>query len=106
VPDPLWVKLKDAWREAIAKALAEPLVPISQARGLFNDEVERHRSAFPDLAKVDEVWFVETVTASADGLTGYVDFKLYVNRQRVENIAFNNGKLFSRSKDGIPIAIS
>ena len=72
----------------------------------IHDQIEKHRTGFPALAKVDEVWFVETVTASADGLSGYVDFKLYVNRERVETIAFNNGAPFSRSKNGIPIAIS
>jgi hypothetical protein len=65
-------------------------------------EVERSRSAFPSLAQV-EVWSVETVTASADGTRGYVDFKRYQNGDMVENIAFNDGALFSRSRDGMPL---
>lgn len=72
----------------------------------IHDEIEKRRPAFPALAQVDEVWLVETVAASSDGLRGYVDFKLYLNRQRVETIAFRNGTLFSRSKNGMPLAIA
>ena len=71
----------------------------------MHDEIEKRRTAFPALAQVDEVWFVETVTATADGLRGYVEFKRYVNRRRVESIAFNDGKLFAKSKNGMPIPV-
>lgn len=71
----------------------------------MHDEIEKRRTTFPALAQVD-VWFVETVFAREDGLRGYVDFKLYVNRKRAESFAFYDGRLFSRSKDGMPIPIA
>jgi hypothetical protein len=70
-------------------------------------EIEKRRAAFPALAHVD-VWFVETVfydTSTSDGFRGYAEFKRYVNGEQVETIAFNRGRLFSRSKDGMPLPI-
>jgi len=72
----------------------------------IHDEIEKRRMAFRALESVDEVWLVETVRASADRLSGYVDFKLYVNRQRVESFAFMNGTLFSRSKNTMPLPVA
>jgi hypothetical protein len=67
-------------------------------------EIEKRRSAFPGLARVD-VWTVETVTAAPDGTRGYIDFKRYRDDEMIENIAFDHGVLFSRSKDGIPLPV-
>ena len=67
-------------------------------------EIDIRRPTFAELQQV-EIWVVETVTASADRLRGYIAFKRYVNGTKVEGIAFNHGKLFSRSKDGMPVAL-
>ena len=71
----------------------------------IHDEIEMQRSSFPDLAKVDEVWIVETVTAVPDLSHGSIGFKHYVNRKTIESFWFHKGTLASRSKDGMPIPV-
>lgn len=71
----------------------------------IHDEIERQRQTFPDLARVDEVWIVETVTAIPDVPSGGIDFRHYVKRKVSESFWFRNGKLASRSKDGMPIPV-
>lgn len=69
-------------------------------------EIERRRTDFPQLAIVDQVWSVETVGASEGGLRGYVEFSRYEGPTRVESIAFYNGALQSRSRDGMPLPVA
>ena len=45
-------------------------------------------------------------TDSICSAIGYAEFKRYVNRKKVETIAFNRGRLHSRSKNGMPIPIA
>ena len=71
----------------------------------IHDEIEMRRLSFPDLAQVDEVWIVETVTAIPDLSHGSVGFKHYVNRKAIESFWFHKGTLASRSKDGMPIPV-
>jgi hypothetical protein len=71
----------------------------------IHDEIERRRLTFPDLAKVDEVWIVETVTAIPDLSHGSIGFKHYVNRKTTESFWFHKGTLASRSKRGMPIPV-
>src|SRR5207248_3313799 len=69
----------------------------------IHDEIETRRPALPDLANIDEVWIVETVAATPDLTHGSIDFRHYVNRNVVENFWFRDGRLASRSKNGMPI---
>jgi hypothetical protein len=71
----------------------------------IHDEIESRRSAFPDLAKVNEIWIVETVGAAPDLTRGSIDFRHYMQRSVVENFWFRDGRLASRSKDGMPIPV-
>lgn len=72
----------------------------------IHDEIETLRPGFPDLAKVNEVWIVETVTATPDLMHGSIDFRQYVNRRVVENFWFRDGRLAGRSKNGMPVPVS
>ncbi len=63
------------------------------------DEVEKRRVMFPDLAKVDEVWFAETVFYTTDN---YVRFTLYDSRELRQSLGFLNGQLIERSENGMP----
>ena len=49
------------------------------------DEIEVRRAMFPDLAKVHEVWFAETVFYDTDK---YVGFELYNGRILVQTLGF------------------
>lgn len=54
------------------------------------DEIEKRRKNFPDLAKVHEVWFVETAFYETDK---YVGFELYDNRVLIQTLDFLDGQL-------------
>jgi hypothetical protein len=71
----------------------------------IHDEFEKRRLTFPDLAKVNELWIVETVTAIPDLSHGSIGFKHYMNRKSTESFWFHKGVLASRSKDGMPIPV-
>jgi hypothetical protein len=63
------------------------------------DEIEVRRTMFPDLAKVHEVWFAETVFYESDK---YVGFELYDSRILVQTLGFLDGRLLERSENGMP----
>ena len=63
------------------------------------EEIEKRRVMFPDLAKVDEVWFAETVFYTSDK---YIRFELYDSRTLVQSLAFLDGQLIGRSENGMP----
>jgi hypothetical protein len=71
----------------------------------IHDEIETRRPTFPELATIDEIWIVETVAAAPNLTHGSIDFRHYVNRKVVENFWFLDGRLASRSKDGMPIPV-
>jgi hypothetical protein len=57
------------------------------------DEIEKRRPAFPDLARVEEIWILETLFyGTAFGGT-YVRFELYENGAMVRSFDFSEGKL-------------
>lgn len=66
---------------------------------LIFTEIERQRSIFQLLEKVDEIWHVETIFYKQGG---YVDFELWKGDQLLATIAFENEILVGHSKDGIP----
>lgn len=64
-------------------------------------EIESHRSLFPELAKVDEIWIVETIFyGTAFGGT-YLRFELYENGHLTSSYDFDDEKLLTRFEDGI-----
>jgi hypothetical protein len=73
----------------------------------LHKEIEKRRSNFKELAQVD-IWIVETVfydSATSAGFRGYVDFKRYAKGEIIEDFAFQDGVLVSRSRDGMPIQV-
>ncbi len=64
--------------------------------------MDLRRSAFPDLAQVDEVWIADS--ASLTGVRDYFEFMRFDSSGAMkESFAFFQGAIHSRSKDGIPI---
>jgi hypothetical protein len=69
----------------------------------ISDEVEKHRTMFPDLAEVHEVWCAETPAYDTEKL---VKFWLYKNRASVQLLAFHEGQLIEKSENGIPFPLN
>jgi hypothetical protein len=69
---------------------------------LIFTEIERQRSNFPLLERVDEIWHVETIFYKQGG---YVDFQLLKGDQLLATMTFENGKLVGHSKNGMPYPI-
>ncbi len=69
---------------------------------LFFTEIERQRSKFPLLEKVDEIWHVETIFYEQ---SGHVDFELWKGEQVRATMTFEDGILTGLSKDGLPYPI-
>ena len=64
-------------------------------------EIDRRRSSFPELAKVDEIWIIETIFyGTAFGGT-YVRFELYENGDIARSYDFKDEKLLTRYEDGM-----
>ena len=60
------------------------------------DEIEKRRRSFPDLARVDEIWIVETIFyGTAFGGT-YFRCELYENANLVRSFDFEGGNLRRR----------
>ncbi len=63
-------------------------------------EIESRRASFPELAKVDEIWIIETIFyGTAFGGT-YLRFKLYKNGQETWSYDFKDEKLLTRCEGG------
>jgi hypothetical protein len=64
-------------------------------------EIERRRASFPELAKVDEIWIIETILyGTAFGGT-YVRFELYKNGHLTRSYDFKDEKLLTRFEEGL-----
>jgi hypothetical protein len=65
------------------------------------EEIEQRRRSFPDLARVDEIWIVETIFyGTAFGGT-YLRFERYEGGYMVGMFDFQDGKLMTRVEDGV-----
>ena len=64
------------------------------------DEIEKQRAAFPSLAKVDEIWILETVFYQPDG---HFQLDLYNNKDVGDSLQFEGETLTGRVKDGMPV---
>ena len=62
------------------------------------DEIENRRAMFPDLAKVHEVWFADTVFYQIDQC---VFFEMYDGQTLVQTLGFMGGQLIDKSENGI-----
>jgi hypothetical protein len=65
------------------------------------EEVERRRATFLELAKVDEVWIVETIFYGTPFGGTYLRFELYENGHVVQSYDFKDEKLLTRFEDGL-----
>ena len=63
------------------------------------DKIEERRTVFPNLAKVHEIWFADTVFYETDN---YVRFELYDGRVLVQTLGFLDEQLIERSENGMP----
>ena len=66
---------------------------IPPAPQLIYDELAKRQATFPRLAKVDEVWFVNTAFYQTDK---FISFDLIDGRGCVETLTFRNGALVQR----------
>ena len=76
--------------------------PRLYAEDILN-EVERLRPEFADLAKIHEVWIVDTASFGPD--RAYVGFERREGERMSEAFSFYRGELRSMSKNGMPIPI-
>ena len=65
------------------------------------DEVEKRKAQFPSLSDVHEIWFAETVF----GADKYVGFQMYMNGTLVRTLGFCEGRLFTKSVNGMPVMV-
>jgi len=66
---------------------------------LIFTEIERQRSNFPSLEKIDGIWHVETIFYRQGG---HVYFELRKGDRVLATLTFENGNLTGHSKDGMP----
>lgn len=64
------------------------------------DEIRKQRPAFPDLAKVDEIWILETVFYEPGG---HFQLDLYKDNDVSDSLQFEGETLTGRVKDGMPV---
>ncbi len=63
-------------------------------------EIESRRATYPELAKVDEIWIIETIFyGTAFGGT-YLRFELYENGHVIRSYDFEDGKLLTGLESG------
>jgi hypothetical protein len=69
-------------------------------------EIERRRASFPELAKVDEVWIIETILyGTAFGGT-YLRFEHHQNGRVTRSYDFRDEKLWIRLEEGLQEVVS
>jgi len=56
-------------------------------------EIDMRRASFSDLARVDEIWIIETIGYGTDFFGTHLRFELYENGAPVKAFSFNEGKL-------------
>ena len=65
-------------------------------------EIAKRKATFPDLAKVHEIWIVETMFYETDS---YLRFECYENGTLVRSLDFLGAELWTRSEDGMAVVI-
>ena len=65
------------------------------------DKIKEHRAMFPDLAKIHEIWFANTVFYGINK-NKYVLFSLYDSGGLVQALGFLDGQLIERSENSMP----
>jgi hypothetical protein len=63
-------------------------------------EIERRRASFPELAKVDEVWIIETIFYGTAFSGTYLRFEHYQNGRVTRSYDFKDEKLLTRFEEG------
>jgi hypothetical protein len=64
-------------------------------------EIECRRARFPELAKVDEIWVIETILYGTEFGGTYLRFELYENGRVTRSYDFKGKKLLTRLEDGL-----
>jgi len=64
-------------------------------------EIERRRPSFPDLARVDEIWIVETIFYGTPFGGTYLRFELHHGNEIVGSFDFKGGTLIMKFEDGV-----
>jgi hypothetical protein len=69
-------------------------------------EIEVRQAPFPHLARVDEIWIVETIFYGTAFGGSYIRFELYEEGEVVRSFDFEGEKLMTRVEDGVPEVIN
>ena len=64
-------------------------------------EIDQRRALFPELARVDEIWILETVFYGMAFGGTYLRFELYENGGLARSYDFRDGKLLTRFENGL-----
>jgi len=64
-------------------------------------EIECRRARFPELAKVDEIWVIETIFYGTEFGGTYLRFELYENGHVTRSYDFKDEKLLTRFENGL-----
>lgn len=114
-------QVSDTFGDVIEKMLAKklPKLVTSMARkrilllerrhmNLFperiHQEIEKRRAMFPALGEVHEIWVVEKIPFFQEK-AGDVRFELWRGEELVRSFDFQDGKLFTRSQDGMEVTV-
>lgn len=65
------------------------------------NEIEKQMDTFPDLAKVDEIWFLETPFYGTNFGGDWLRFELYKHGTVVSSYDFNGEELVMKCEDGV-----
>ncbi|HYL99882.1 MAG TPA: hypothetical protein VEZ90_13080 [Blastocatellia bacterium] len=64
-------------------------------------EIDTRRSSFPGLARVDEIWFVETILYGTAFGGSWLRFELYEHGDVVTSFDFQGGRLMTKVENGV-----
>jgi len=59
------------------------------------NEIGNQRTSFPDVARVDEVWIIETIGYGTTFFGTHLRFELYKDGTVVKSFDFNDGELMA-----------
>jgi hypothetical protein len=102
VGDNLDVVIEKALRKKLAKLVntaADKRILLLERQHInllperIHNEIENRRPAFPDLARVNEIWIVETIGYGTAFFGTHLRFELYENGTVARSFDFNEGKL-------------
>jgi hypothetical protein len=67
------------------------------------DEIEKRRATFPNLAAIDEIWIVETMSYETDS---YLCFEQYEEGRVIRSLVFHGAELLlDESENGMAVSV-